>query len=61
MLQISGLLRARWVEGLPESLCPEGHGTTLLNVTVVRQWSQEDVQEQEPTRVGSLTASRPHG
>lgn len=46
MLQISGLLRARWVEGLPESLCPEGHGTMLLNVTVVRQWSHEDVQEQ---------------
>lgn len=45
MLQMSGLLRARRVGVLSERLCPEGHGTMLLNVTVVRQWSQEGAQE----------------
>lgn len=37
MLQMSSLLRARWVGGVSERLCPEECGTTLLRVTAVRQ------------------------
>lgn len=37
MLQMSTLLGARWVGAISERLCPEGCGTTLLRITVVRQ------------------------